>query len=114
MTEENINYIPDYKNALFIKDDGTEIKFNQIKYKNKNGDIKTYIYEYKYDKESQHNRSKKFYEIHKDEITKQIFCDICKKSISNANFKKHLTTNKHLRNIEIHKIMNSPVKEEFI
>jgi hypothetical protein len=106
MTEEQKINI-DFKNALFIKEDGTEFKFKTVKRKNKKGEIITYIYEDKYDKESQHNRSKKFYENHKEEINSKILCDICNVEIVKVNFCKHVKTKKHLKNIEIKNIINS-------
>ena len=97
MTEEQ-KLIPDFDNAIFLKDDGTEIKFKNIKRKNKKGEIITYIYEDKYNKESQHIRSQKHYEKHKEEKNKKILCEICNKSINNSNLQKHLKTKKHLKN----------------
>jgi hypothetical protein len=56
MTEEQKLNL-DLDNAIFLKDDGTEMKFKKIYRKNKKGEIKEYIYEDKYNKENQHNRS---------------------------------------------------------
>lgn len=103
MTEEQ-KIIPDYNNAIFLKEDGTEIIFKTVKRKNKKGDIIEYTYEYKYDKEKQNTRSKKFYENNKEKIIEKITCDICKKLISKVNFDKHKITKKHLINIELKKI----------
>lgn len=104
MSEEQ-KLIPDFDNAIFLKDDGTEFKFKTIRRKNKKGELIEYIYENIYNKESQQNRSKKFYEIHKEDINKKIPCDICKNNISKSNISKHNATKKHLKNIEINNVI---------
>lgn len=100
--EQKLN--PNYNNAIFLKDDGSEMKFRKIYKNNKKGEKIEYVYEYIYDKEKQNIRSKKFYEINKEKIIEKISCDVCKKLISKANFDKHKITKKHLINIELKKI----------
>ena len=104
MSEEQ-KLIPNFDKAIFKKDDGTDLKFKTIKRKNKKGEIIEYIYEDKYNKESQHTRSQKYYENHKEDINKKISCDICKNLISKSNIAKHNATKKHLKNVEINNII---------
>ena len=108
MTEEQKLNL-DLDNAIFLKDDGTEMKFKKIYRKNKKGEIKEYIYEDKYNKENQHNRSQKYYEKYKEEINKKIVCEICKSYTSKSNMIKHLKSKKHLNNIRLKDIQENNI-----